>query len=102
MDVTADFVYCRLHGSRELYASDYDDATLDRWGERVRRWGHGGEPDDAERVLGPTRARISGRDVFVYFDNDAKVRAPADAASLAARLGLLKEPWTACTAAGSG
>ena len=88
MDLTADFVYCRLHGSEELYASGYDDAALDVWARRVRAWAGGCEPDDAERVLGPSRPRRGGRDVFVFFDNDAKVRAPVDAASLAARLGV--------------
>lgn len=87
MDLTGDFVYCRLHGSEELYVSGYDDASLDRWAARVRAWASGGEPEDAERVKPPTRSRRAKRDVFVYFDNDVKVRAPADAASLAERLG---------------
>lgn len=30
-DVTADFMYIRLHGAQELYASGYDDAALDHW-----------------------------------------------------------------------
>src|SRR4029079_13262334 len=83
MDVTADFVYCRLHGSEELYASGYDDASLDRWAHRVATWAQGGEPADAERVKGAARKRR--RDVFVYFDNDIKVRAPVDAAALTER-----------------
>jgi len=85
MDLTADFVYCRLHGSRQLYASGYGDEALDRWAKRVRTWARGGEPSDADRVLPRTRPSARGRDVFVYFDNDVKVRAPADAASLARR-----------------
>lgn len=89
MDLTADFVYCRLHGSEELYVSGYDDAALDRWARRVRSWAHGREPRDATRVLKPTRPRARGRDVFVFFDNDAKVRAPKDAQALIARLGKL-------------
>ncbi len=84
MDVTSDFVYCRLHGSEELYASGYDDAALDEWAGRVCAWAAGGEPESAERVDGPSPA--GPRDIFVYFDNDVKVRAPADAAGLAARL----------------
>ncbi|PYE87412.1 DUF72 domain-containing protein [Phyllobacterium leguminum] len=92
MDLTADFVYCRLHGSQELYTSGYDDKSLDRWAERVRAWAHGREPDNAERVLDPTRPLQSGRDVYVYFDNDAKVRAPADAMALMKRLGVEREP----------
>ncbi len=83
-DLTADFVYCRLHGSEELYASGYDDAALDRWAARVRRWTSGGEADDLPHVAGPAPPRP--RDVFVYFDNDAKVRAPFDAQGLLRRL----------------
>ncbi len=82
MDLTSDFVYCRLHGSEELYVSGYDSAALDRWAARVQAWARGAEPDDAERVLPPTKP-AKGRDVFVYFDNDVKVRAPKDALSLA-------------------
>ncbi|SBW04476.1 conserved hypothetical protein [uncultured Alphaproteobacteria bacterium] len=88
MDVTADFVYCRLHGSEELYASGYDDDALDAWARRAAAWAAGGEPADAERAGGPAPKRTGGRDVFVYFDNDAKVRAPADADGLARRLGV--------------
>jgi uncharacterized protein YecE (DUF72 family) len=87
MDVTADFLYLRLHGSEALYASGYDDAALDDWARRVRAWSAGREPADAERVDG--RAAQRKRDVFVYFDNDLKVRAPVDARALMQRLGLL-------------
>jgi uncharacterized protein YecE (DUF72 family) len=82
MDLTSDFVYCRLHGSEELYSSGYDDDALDTWASRVVSWATGGEPVDAERVGGKGRKRH--RDVFVYFDNDAKVRAPFDAQALVA------------------
>lgn len=88
MDLTADFVYCRLHGSEQLYVSGYDDAALDLWASRVRAWARGDEPEDADRVLPPSRSRRAKRDVFVYFDNDVKVRAPTDAAALAQRLGV--------------
>jgi len=30
-DLTADFVYLRLHGDEELYASGYSDEALERW-----------------------------------------------------------------------
>jgi uncharacterized protein YecE (DUF72 family) len=88
-DVTADFVYLRLHGSKELYASGYDEKALDRWAARCAAWAAGGEPDDAERV--GRKARRRKRDVFVFFDNDAKVRAPFDAMALARRLGVEAE-----------
>lgn len=86
-DLTTDFVYLRLHGSKELYASGYADPELDRWAARIELWARGKQPGDA-RLAAPDSppARRRGRDVFVYFDNDAKVRAPADARSLMARL----------------
>jgi uncharacterized protein YecE (DUF72 family) len=85
-DVTAGFIYIRLHGALETYASGYGDAALDRWARRIRAWARGTEPDDAQRIGAAAAARKS-REVFVYFDNDRKVRAPFDAISLAARLG---------------
>lgn len=66
-EVTRDVVYVRLHGDKELYTSGYSKSALDRWAASIRKW----------------RRRA---DVYVYFDNDAKVYAPQDAASLIARL----------------
>jgi uncharacterized protein YecE (DUF72 family) len=86
-DLTADFVYVRLHGAEELYASGYTDPMLDWWAGRVRAWRGGREPPDARHVLGSRAARAKERrDVYVYFDNDAKVKAPFDAMKLAERL----------------
>jgi uncharacterized protein YecE (DUF72 family) len=76
-DVTADFVYLRLHGSQELYVSGYDDDALHAWAARVDAWAHGRVPRNAPRVSAAADRRP--RDVYVYFDNDAKVRAPQDA-----------------------
>jgi uncharacterized protein YecE (DUF72 family) len=67
--VTTRFVYARLHGSTRLYTSRYTDAELDEWAARIVQW------------LG------EGRDVYVYFDNDAHGHAPHDAARLKDRLG---------------
>jgi uncharacterized protein YecE (DUF72 family) len=69
-DVTADLVYVRLHGDVELYTSGYTDQALDAWAAQIREW---------------TAADL---DVQVHFDNDVKVRAPFDAMSLAAKLGV--------------
>jgi uncharacterized protein YecE (DUF72 family) len=68
--ITADLMYVRLHGHEELYASGYSDAALDEWAAKIRSW------------------TSSGQDVYVYCDNDAKVRAPYDAMGLMDRLGL--------------
>ncbi len=66
--VTTDFAYARLHGDTELYASGYDAEGIAKWEE----W---------------TRSHLDhGREVYVYFDNDMKVRAPFDAMTLLDRL----------------
>ena len=87
-DLTADFVYLRLHGDEELYASGYTDTALDRWAQRIAAWRDGREPRDAQRV-GPRGPSRRSRDVYCYFDNDVKVHAPHDAHALMVRLGLL-------------
>jgi uncharacterized protein YecE (DUF72 family) len=87
MDVTSDFIYCRLHGSQQLYVSGYDGPALDQWADRVTAWALGTEPGDAKRVIDRDAPKRAKRDVFVYFDNDAKVRAPYDAQSLIGKVG---------------
>ncbi|QMU98281.1 DUF72 domain-containing protein [Microbacterium esteraromaticum] len=67
----ADLVYVRLHGASELYASGYTPEELEGWAERCRRWSAG----------------RGDRDVFVYFDNDARGHAPHDALTLARLVG---------------
>jgi uncharacterized protein YecE (DUF72 family) len=67
-EVTADFAYVRLHGDKELYTSGYSDQALDSWAGYIGTWAG------------------SGHDVYTYFDNDVKVRAPFDAQALARRL----------------
>ena len=88
-DVTGDFIYIRLHGDEQLYVSGYTDSALDWWATRIRKWSAGSQPDDAKRVapdLSPRKRK--SRDVYVYFDNDVKVRAPLDAINLSKRLGV--------------
>ena len=94
-DVTADFIYARLHGSEQLYASGYDEAAIGAWAARAQLWAAGGTPADLECVA--DAAEIMPRDVFFYFDNDQKVLAPRDAAALEERLGrMCHPPQTPC------
>ncbi len=70
VEVTADFMYLRLHGDKQLYVSGYGDKALERWAGRIRGWSR-------------------DRDVYCYFDNtDVKLRAPVDAQALMRKLGL--------------
>ena len=89
-DVTADFVYIRLHGADELYVSGYGDKVLDRWGERIRWWSAGREPDDARRISSRPARRAASRDVYCYFDNTAKEHAPRNACRLMMKLGVCR------------
>jgi uncharacterized protein YecE (DUF72 family) len=89
LDVTSNFVYCRLHGSEELYASGYEAEALDIWADRVVAWAQGGEVNNGRKASTRKAARRKRRDVFVYFDNDMKVRAPFDAEQLSARVAKL-------------
>jgi len=50
---TADFVFIRRHGPESLYASNYPASFLKREAQRIRIWLAG------------------GKDVFIYFNNDA-------------------------------
>ena len=72
--VTSDFVYVRLHGDVKIYTSGYTSRALAAWARRIRSWDE------------------DGRDVYVYFDNDVKVRAPFDALNLMDKLGLAWRP----------
>lgn len=65
---TGPFTYARLQGAREDVATGYDEAALDGWEQKARDWAAG------------------GREVFVFFIAGAKVRNPAAAEALIARL----------------
>ena len=84
-DITADFVYCRLHGAEQLYVSGYSDAELGWWANRIEHWRKGRQPKDAKLSSDRNGGR-GRRDVYLYFDNDAKVHAPFNARTLAAKL----------------
>ncbi|UCF90270.1 MAG: DUF72 domain-containing protein [Desulfobacterales bacterium] len=60
--VTAGFIYIRLHGPRKLYASEYSEAELQTWAEKIQKW---------------------DKETYVYFDNDFKGYAPQNALRLA-------------------
>lgn len=67
--VTAGLAYIRLHGHERTYVSSYGDGELREWIDKIERW------------------RARGRDVYVYFDNDAEGAAPVNARRLKRLLG---------------
>jgi len=86
-DVTADFVYLRLHGARELYRSGYSARELATWERRLRTWACGGQPRGMARIDGG-RMPARPRNVYCFFDNTDKRQAPRNAVALRDRLGI--------------
>jgi uncharacterized protein YecE (DUF72 family) len=63
-EMTASFVYVRGHGPGGSYKGRYPERTMRRWAKSILQWNR------------------RSRDVYVYFDNDQKAAAPADATRL--------------------
>lgn len=86
-DVTADFVYLRLQNGNEDVETCYEAGALDSWAERANIWAAGGQPDGVP-LADPSHAPDKApRDVFVYFINKGKVRAPHGAMAFMERVG---------------
>ncbi|SOY41390.1 DUF72 domain-containing protein [Cupriavidus taiwanensis] len=87
-DLTGDFVYARLMASSDKLKTGYAPRALDAWAERARTWAAGSVPGDLPAVE-DRKPAARKREVFVFFINGAKERAPAAAQALLERLG-----WT--------
>jgi len=82
-DLTANFVYARLRRSVASVKTGYSLDALKRWARRAQRWAEGQEPRDLPRIAGKTK-EVTARDVFIFFINGAKERAPGAAQKLLA------------------
>jgi uncharacterized protein YecE (DUF72 family) len=85
-DVTSDFVYARLVRSESAIPTGYAAPALDAWAKVASTFARGSEPKEFARVTS-TKPPAGSRDVFIYFINGAKARAPAAAMELLSRLG---------------
>lgn len=90
-DITADFIYIRLHGATELYHSRYTTEELERWAAFIRIWAEGGQPDGARLISPQPPPLLPARDVYCYFDNTDKLHAPDNALEL---MQMLAVAWT--------
>lgn len=81
-DVTSDFIYLRLHGDEELYASGYSLESIKWWGDRIKTWQKGKTPKP-DFTLGEKKSISRSLDAFIYFDNSVKIHAPFNAQELA-------------------
>jgi uncharacterized protein YecE (DUF72 family) len=84
-DLTADFVYARLRRGEARETAGYSEDALDEWARRAGQWSSGVDPNDLPHVTA-SDTKSSPRDVFVFFINGAKERAPAGAQALLDRL----------------
>ena len=91
-ELTAGFAYVRLHGAPQTYHTGYEEEEIVDWARKVPTWATGDEPEDAARITDREPPPRKGRDVYVYFDNDAEGRAPHDARRLAERLADTSRP----------
>ena len=84
-DVTTDFVYARLMRADATLEAGHSPATLDAYAKLARTWQQGGEPTEIAGVAPPGK-KAGPRDVYFFFINGAKERAPAAAMALLSRL----------------
>ncbi len=70
---TADFIYLRLHGHAQLYASCYSKSQLKEWAKKIKKW------------------QTKKKDVYCYFDNDTQGYAVKNALELIEYVDSFKE-----------
>jgi len=83
-DVTADFVYARIMGTKAKQKRGYPPAMLKSWAERARDWEQGGSPKSSMLLAKP--APRKKRDVFLFVISGAKEKNPAAAQAIIAEL----------------
>lgn len=90
-EVTADFLYLRLHGDKALYQSGYSEQALEGWKKRLRIWRQGKQPADAHLLSKRRKPSADELDIYCFFDNDMKVHAPFNAYRLLEKLRLTSQ-----------
>lgn len=81
-DLTSNFVYARLRQSAASCPTGYPLDELKNWAKRAQMWAEGKEPTDVPRVGAEHTGAAQAREVFIYFINGAKERAPSAATKL--------------------
>ncbi len=85
-DVTGDFIYARLQRGKDTIPTAYPAKEIAAWAGRLRSWAAGKSPDDLPHVDPAPKAKSAPRDVFAYVIHEGKIRAPAGAMALIAKL----------------
>jgi uncharacterized protein YecE (DUF72 family) len=84
-DVTGGLVYCRLLMGSDDIETGYPPEGLDAWTARFKAFAAGAVPKDLTPVSAAA-VEDTPRDVYAYVIHEGKVRAPAAAMALIARL----------------
>ena len=84
-DLSSDFVYARLQNAKADLETGYSAKALGTWATLAKAWESGEEPEKFP-LAAPKAKPLKSRDVFIYFINGAKERAPAAAEALIERL----------------
>jgi uncharacterized protein YecE (DUF72 family) len=84
-DVTGSFIYARLRSAQADIPTGYSSESIAAWANRAQLWSNGDYPQDLPHI-GPQLSKREPRDVFIYFINGAKERAPAAAMGLIERV----------------
>ena len=85
-DVTGDVVYARLQTGSDDEPTAYKPADLDAWIGRLKTYAEGGAPADLPLADGANPAPKTPRDVYAFVIHEGKVRAPAAAMAIIAKV----------------
>ncbi|MDP9899758.1 DUF72 domain-containing protein [Variovorax ginsengisoli] len=85
-NLTGDFAYARLMASSAKLKNGYAPKAIEAWASHAQSWAEGGTPSGLPRVQADADPAAKARDVFVFFINGAKEKAPAAAGALLARI----------------
>lgn len=92
-DPTADFIYARLMRSSTSVPTGYERSALQTLGRQAMAWADGRQPDGLPMIAPAAEEQADGRDLFLYFINGAKEKAPAAAQALLQMLGFAPLAW---------
>jgi uncharacterized protein YecE (DUF72 family) len=85
-DLAGGFVYARLQRGKDAIPTAYSPKEIDAWAKRLQSWSQGKAPTDLPCVDPAPKPAATPREVFAYVIHEGKIRAPAGAMALIARL----------------
>ncbi len=81
-DLSGDFIYARLMGSRDQYDTGYPGPELAQWAGRAQAWRRGEDVAELPHLSATAPNPVPAREIYLYFISAAKHRNPAAARCL--------------------